>query len=68
MDPANQSILVIVLDHGLLVDEDELRDDRAGLQPQFGVQIRNVADDEVPAVEGDGVPRIDQTPHVVRGD
>ena len=57
--------LVVRLGDALLVYEFQLCDDGAHLQPTFAVQVRNIADNEVIAVEGNRVAPFEQTPEVV---
>ena len=62
--PSEEDLMVGLL-HPLLVDKFELRNDCADLQFAFTVEIRNVSDNQVIAVEGNCVPPLDQTPEVV---
>ena len=57
--------LVIILNYLIFIGKNQLRDDGASLQFAFGVQIGDVADNQVVAIEGDGVPLLDQPPDVV---
>jgi hypothetical protein len=52
--------LVVLLDNLRLVHEHEFRDQGADLQLLLVVQVRDVAYDEVPAVEPDGVALVDE--------
>ena len=57
--------LVVVLGDAHLVNEFQLRHDGAPLQPALAVQVRDVPDDEVNAVNGYRVALFEQAAEVV---
>jgi hypothetical protein len=53
--------LMIVLFYLLPVDVDELRDDGAHLERSFFIEVRDVPNDQITMVFGDGVSLLEQS-------